>query len=429
MIKHEGEITEKLILEIIAKYESENLERFKKLSDYYQNKNAILKREKADGEANNPVCNNYAGYITDMSVGYFIGRPVTYSGKEEMLEVIQDILNYNDEQDINSEIAQEVSIKGWGYEIVYLDGTDLDDKGIPRLRFNFCEPDNMVCVYDYGIAPEMVFSLRWYNKKETRIIELYTRDRVLKYNQNGKKLTLVEETEHFFGIVPVVEYRNNKEGLGDFEKILTLIDAYDKAESESINNLEYFADSYLYLVGMKETDQEDIEKMKKMRVLLLDEKGQAGFLTKEENSQETESITKRLNKDIHKFAMVPDLSDENFANNQSGIAMIYKLLGLEQLTVKKERKMKKALQRRLEIITNYLNIRGNHFDYRDITMNFVRNIPVDDKENVEIVQMLQGIISKKTALSKLKCIEDVSEELENIEEEKTTYQKRTDLDE
>ena len=123
--------------------------------------------------------------------------------------------------------------------------------------------------------------------------------------------------------------------------------------------------------------------------------------------------------------MVPDLSDEQFSNNASGIAMLYKLLGLEQLAVKKERKMKKALQRRLEIIVNYLNFKGANYDYKEIKMQFVRNIPVNDKENVEIAQILQGMISQKTAISYLKMIDDVNAELENIKNEKDAY---VDLD-
>ena len=123
--------------------------------------------------------------------------------------------------------------------------------------------------------------------------------------------------------------------------------------------------------------------------------------------------------------MVPDLSEEQFSNNASGIAMLYKLLGLEQLAVKKERKMKKALQRRLEIIVNYLNFRGSNYDYKEIKMQFVRNIPVNDKENVEIAQILQGMISQKTAISYLKMIDDVNAELENIKNEKDAY---VDLD-
>ena len=428
MYKTGEEISDKLILDFISLYEKDNKDKYKKMQDYYEGKSSILNRTMIDGnDVNNKVANNYAGYITDMATGYFIGRPVTYTSNEEndIMDIVQEIYNYNDEQEINAEVAKQTSIKGRCFEVVYLDESDLDENNMPRLRLGKVNAENMMAVYDYSISPEMTFAIRFYditvNKKKIRKIEVYTKTDIIFYEQNGSKLVEIEKKEHFFKIVPVIEYVNNEENQGDFEKVLSLIDAYDKAESDSINNLEYFANSYMYLVGMKGTDMNQIKEMKQLRVLLLDKEGEAGFLTKGENSAETENVSNRLKNDIHKFAMVPDLSDEQFASNASGIAMLYKLLGLEQLAVKKERKMKKALQRRLEIICNFLNFRCANYDYTKIQMKFLRNIPVNDKENAEIVQILQSIISKKTAISYLKMIDDVNAELENIEKEKDSY--------
>lgn len=436
MIRAEGEITPKLILKCITSYENKYKKDYERFQKYYENKNDILSRTTIEGnDINNKLANNYAGYITDMATGYFIGRPVNYSGstEDDLVKTVQGIYNYNDEQDTNNEIAKQFSIKGRCFEIVYLDATDMDDDQKPKLRFNKINADQMMAVYDYNICPEMYFAARWYDVqneagKSTTRVEVYTKDDIIYYEKKGNKLTEIERVQHFFKIVPVIEYLNNEEVQGDFEKVITLIDAYDKSGSDALNNLEYFANCYMYLVGMKDTDDGVIKEMKQMRVLLLDKAGEAGFLTKEENSQGTENMANRLKSDIHKFSMVPDLSDESFANNSSGIAMLYKLLGLEQLAVKKERKMKKALQRRLEIIVNYLNFRGADYDYRNVQMKFMRNIPVNDKENVEIVTLLQGIISKKSSLAHLKLIDDVNQELAYIEEEKKAYADRIDLD-
>ena len=433
MYKYEGDITDKVILDFISTYEKDTKQRYKKLQDYYIGNNAIFTRTMIQGnDINNKIANNYAGYITDIATGYFLGKPVNYSdvGQNKLLDVIQDIYNYNDEQDENVDISKECSIKGRCFEIIYLDETDLDENNNPKLRFNKINAENIFCVYDYNISPEIYFAVRFYDmkidKKNITKIEVYTKNEIVFYEKNGSTLTQTQRVEHFFKIVPIIEFINNEECLGDFEKVLSLIDSYDKAESDSINNLEYFANSYMYLVGMKQTDMDTINEMKQLRVLLLDEKGEAGFLTKEDNSVETQNIANRLKNDIHKFSLVPDMSDEHFSNNLSGIAMAYKLLGLEQLAVKKERKFKRALQRRLEIIVNYLNFRGSNYDYKDIQIKFNRNLPVDNKENVEIVQMLKGMISTKTALSNLKIIDDVNAELYNIEQEKEAYSNSLD---
>lgn len=431
MYRTEEEISEKLIIKMINRYERDHGKRFLKLQQYYENDTAILSRASiSDGKINNKLANAYSGYITDMATGYFIGKPVTYSAtNNDFMKEIQDLLDYTDEQEHNLEVAKQTSIKGRCFEIVYLDAKDFDKNKRPRLRVAKVQAEQMLCVYDYALSPEIRFAIRWYDyetgEKKIRKIEVYTASEIRYYTKNGSSLLLEDTVQHFFGMVPVIEFWNNEEKQGDFEKVITLIDAYDKAGSDSMNNLEYFANCYMYLVGMDETDESDIEKMRKLRVLLLKEKGEAGFLQKQSNFEETKYISERLDNDIHKFSMVPNLSDENFAGNSSGIAMLYKLLGLEQLAVKKERKFKKSLQRRLEIICRYLNFLGNNYDWRDIDIKFQRNLPVNDKENVEIVTMLQNIVSKQTALSHLKIIDNVQTELEKIEEEKAAY---VDLD-
>ena len=431
MYRTEEEISEKLIIKMINRYERDHGKRFLKLQQYYENDTAILSRASiSDGKINNKLANAYSGYITDMATGYFIGKPVTYSAtNNEFMKEIQDLLDYTDEQEHNLEVAKQTSIKGRCFEIVYLDAKDFDKNKRPRLRVAKVQAEQMLCVYDYALSPEIRFAIRWYDyetgEKKIRKIEVYTASEIRYYTKNGSSLLLEDTVQHFFGMVPVIEFWNNEEKQGDFEKVITLIDAYDKSGSDSMNNLEYFANCYMYLVGMDETDESDIEKMRKLRVLLLKEKGEAGFLQKQSNFEETKYISERLDNDIHKFSMVPNLSDENFAGNSSGIAMLYKLLGLEQLAVKKERKFKKSLQRRLEIICRYLNFLGNNYDWRDIDIKFQRNLPVNDKENVEIVTMLQNIVSKQTALSHLKIIDNVQTELEKIEEEKAAY---VDLD-
>lgn len=431
MYRTEEEISEKLIIKMINRYERDHGKRFLKLQQYYENDTAILSRASiSDGKINNKLANAYSGYITDMATGYFIGKPVTYSAtNNDFMKEIQDLLDYTDEQEHNLEVAKQTSIKGRCFEIVYLDAKDFDKNKRPRLRVAKVQAEQMLCVYDYALSPEIRFAIRWYDyetgEKKIRKIEVYTASEIRYYTKNGSSLLLEDTVQHFFGMVPVIEFWNNEEKQGDFEKVITLIDAYDKSGSDSMNNLEYFANCYMYLVGMDETDESDIEKMRKLRVLLLKEKGEAGFLQKQSNFEETKYISERLDNDIHKFSMVPNLSDENFAGNSSGIAMLYKLLGLEQLAVKKERKFKKSLQRRLEIICRYLNFLGNNYDWRDIDIKFQRNLPVNDKENVEIVTMLQNIVSKQTALSHLKIIDNVQTELEKIEEEKAAY---VDLD-
>lgn len=127
--------------------------------------------------------------------------------------------------------------------------------------------------------------------------------------------------------VPVIQYMNNEENMGDFERVLKLIDAYDLATSDEMNSLEYFADAYLVLSGFEAIEEEELKNMKENRVMVAREKGKADFLKKGSISGIHE-YTERLKKDIHSFSFVPNISDESFGTS-SGEALKFKLFGLE----------------------------------------------------------------------------------------------------
>ena len=84
----------------------------------------------------------------------------------------------------------------------------------------------------------------------------------------------MEINPHYFGLVPVVEYKNNEQCLGDYEQVISLIDAYDKLESDSLNDFEQFTDAYLILKGVA-ADEEELASMRQNRVLLMDEDSSA----------------------------------------------------------------------------------------------------------------------------------------------------------
>ena len=420
----EIEPTPEVINKLVEYHESNNLVRYKKLQNYYEGYNDILKRTKRDqSKPNNRLVSGYPSYIVDLMQGYFIGKPVTYtSSDKELIAEIQDIFNYNDEQDENSELAKMAGIKGKAYEIVYIDEE-------ARIRFNEVDADYIIMVYDTKINPESNFAIKINYEidinnldKGKRKITVYTKDMIYYYEEGDNGLILVDEEEHYFGEVPVIEFLNNDEGIGDFERVISLIDAYDKANSDTANDFEEFTDAFLYLVNLSGTEKEDIEKLKEDKVLLLDEKGQAGWLIKDINDTAIENYKKRLNDDIHKFAKIPDVTDEKFMGNTSGESMKYKLLPLDQVVAAKQRKFKRALQKRLELICSYLQWKtGKEYDYRDIDINFEINKPVNEKEMVEMAIQMMGITSLSTALAKIPGVDDVEMELAKIEEEKRMY--------
>lgn len=421
-LSEDTEITPDLI-KVLIDHHSKSLHRYEVLQNYYKGKTIIFDRKKDDHKANNKLVFDYAGYIIDVLQGLFVGKPISYTpaeGAEKYMEEMQKILDANDEQDENTELAKMMGINGRGYEIVYVN----ENK---EICFNEIKPQNMIFVYDNKIKPEPLFAIYLpdadtvgENKKQ--FIYAYTKKENIVYSTENGGMVEIERTPNIFGEVPVIEFMNNDEGIGDYERVLTLIDEVNVLQSDTSNDFEESTDAILLLYGMLNADADDIERIKKDRILLLDSmSGQsAGWLTKEINDTALQSYKKTLDEAIHKFAKVPNLSDENFAGNISGEAMKFKLFATNQIIAQKQRKFKTALTQRLYLITKVMQLKAQTTgDYKDIQVNFNENTPYNELDNANLVKtLIDAGASRQLAFSKLRGVDDVSRELELQDKQK-----------
>lgn len=415
-------ITRELIQKLIKEH-SEERTRILKMKNYYNGLNeGIDKRVYTDmNKPSNRLYSGYPSYITDNFVGYILGQPVTYkSDNEALLETLNLSFLYNDEIDNNTTLAQEQSICGYAYELLYID----EDSNV---RFKSVDTEDMIVVYENTLEEKELFAIRYVLDEDNKgTVYVYTKSNIEAYAiENNNLGNLIEEEcqENYFIDVPVCTYENNRQRIGDFEKVLSLIDAYDFANSDTANDFEYFTNALLVISGvtMDEKDEEGRPlNFKDNRVLnFVDNEGKAEYLIKNINDTALENYKNRINLDIHKFSNVIDISDKNFGNNLSGIAMKYKLLGMENIASIKESKFRKGLMKRIELLTHFLNLSINSdFTYTEITPVFTRNIPSNDVETVEMIKQLYGMISDKTLLSQLPFIEDVQAELDAIQKQK-----------
>ena len=412
------ELTDKVIKRLVENHRSQEFPRLKKLEDYYNANNEINRRLMKDpSKPNNKIANAYASYITDTLTGYFIGEPISYTSADEtLLQDLTMIFEYNDEADENAELAKNASIYGVAYEMLYLSEED------KMIRFKSLDPKTVIPIFDKTIEENLIAVIRYYDDydvvadKTFTIIEVIDNAYVRRYKLDNS-LSLLDEYQHYFSLVPVAIFKNNEEQSGDFENVISLIDAYDKMESDSLNDFEYFVDAYLALYGFT-ADAEDVAQMKENRVLLMDEGTSAEWLIKQTSDVYVENMKNRLDNDIHKFAKCPNMSDENFASNASGVAIKFKLLGTENLVAIKERKFKRGIQQRLELMSAINSILREGFDWRAIDIIFTRNIPSNDVDIANMVNSLKDLVSEETLLAQIPFVENVQNELERLKKER-----------
>ena len=212
-------LTPEVVRRIVEKHNGNDLPRMLKLENYYNAKNEILSRTMRDTtKPNNKIANSYASYITDTLVGYFVGKPISYSGNDtNVLNELQMIFEYNDEADENAELAKNASIYGVAYELLYMNEN--------VVRFKSLDPKECIPIFDDTLDNNLLAFIRYYDNydvvqdKTITIIEVITDKETVRYSTTSTlgNLTFIESYPHYFGMVPIAIYKNNEEESGDFE--------------------------------------------------------------------------------------------------------------------------------------------------------------------------------------------------------------------
>lgn len=418
-LSRETELTPDLLYKMISKYYSNVLPKLQKYKNYYDGTHAILRKSYADeSKPCNRVVTNYCADIVSSYCGY-IASPgyISYSSDND-IDSIMDCLRYNDYQDEDSDFLNAALIYGVAAELMYT-----DEQG--QVRFRLIEPTSCFGVYDDCLTQELTHFVRWYKANDWDNSDLYNVDvysdtSIKHYRMHGTQggLEFVSEEPHYFNQCPANIFYLDKDERSIFECIITLQDAYNELLSGEIDDFSAFCDAYLTLEGV-DAEEEDIAAMKANRVLILPSGATADWLTKNASDTQIENILKRVHDNIYRIAKCPDFSSETFVGGvSSGVAIRYRLTGCETKAAAIESNMKKALQRRIELIAGVASLTLGEEVYRDIQITFKRNIPEDYTSIVNIVNALKGTVSDETLLSMIPQVTDVKAELDRVQEQK-----------
>lgn len=385
--------------------------------DYYDGKHKILNKKYEDeSKACSNIVTNFCRIITQTYNGYIAGKPVSYSSNDDITD-IQEVINYNDDAAANIQWLLNALIYGVGYEIQWIDKN-------AQTRYAQVNPQNAFPIYDNSLDGELLYFVRWYDANsiddnEEMMVEVYsaTNKKVYKMRGIGGAMEFVSEEAHFFKDVPVsIFWLNEGSEENIFNCIMGLNDSYNELQSAEVDDFSAFCDAYLALTGM-DADKEEVAQMKSSRVLLLPEGGAASWLTKNASDTQVVNMLDNIKENIFKVSSCPDMADDNFMA-QSGAAIRYKLVQFENAASTIVTQFTKAIQRRIELICNVLNLKASDAVWRDIQINFIRNLPQDFTETIAIVNSLKGVVSDATLLAQLPFIDDVQAELEAVQKQK-----------
>ncbi|EOL45809.1 phage portal protein [Enterococcus caccae] len=421
-------------LELIAyviKEHKKDIPRLQMLFDYYDGKPHKIGKDVTDTPHDRgEVYVNNAKYVTDNMVGFTVGSPISYAAaKGKNIDPIIDAFNLMKIKKHDKELEKDLSVFGIGYELHYLSvkpGTALETV----LKITKIDPRGIILVVDDTVDNNKLFAVRFIEKFDLKgkrtgfMVEVYTSKFVIYYftkSLNMKDAVISKTKPHYYGDVPVVEYRNNEEKQGDYEQQLSQIDGYNKLQTDRIKDKENFVKAIMILYGFS-LPEEKPEEVNGSLVIqdapVKSEGASAEYLTNTFQESEVQVLAKALIDDFHKTSYVPDLNDEKFGGNISGEAMKYKLLGLLLALATKIGYFEDGLVQRLKLTENMLRVKAQKVDAEGAKITFKPNLPINRKDVIDQIKESQEFVPLLISLGWLDDIDDPKEAIELLNEQK-----------
>ena len=422
-----------LLKEMVTRFFDEQKPRLEILDSYSKGQNYTIlsgRRRIEDNKSDYRVTHNWGGYISSYITGYLMSVPITIGTKEPnddevvVLAVLNEVNDCNDIDALNFELGYDASRFGRAFELHYRN--ENGDKIV------LIDPQEIFVIRSSDVSKKIIGAVHVPIYNDEVYMTVYTDDYIIEYQPfkvGQYKFVEKSRRRHFYRLTPVVEWQNNRFRQGDFEPSIPLMDAYDSAQSDTANYMSDLNDALLVINGDLQSavlTVDDVKKMKEANMLVLesgiDASGKqtslsAEYIYKQYDVSGTEAYKTRLMNDIYKLSNVPNLDDDRFFSGQSGVALQYKMIGLEQMRSIKEAFFTKALRRRYKLIENIhseLSISG--VSAEELTFTFHANVPQDVWEEVDKYISAGGDISSTTLMELASFIEDVENEKERLSE-------------
>ena len=376
-----------------------------RLFDYYRGEQTVNKGETVRGRPDNRLRAPFPRYITEVHTGYFLGLPPTLAyGDAAAGGRFAELSRALNLPHLYFDLGRDLSVCGAGFALVWA-----ERDGVKVCR---CDPCDCFAIRSGEAGAPLLAAVRLFagGKGETRGV-LYTAERLIPFVWDRTGVTLGTAEENLLHTIPLLPFYNNCQGVGDFEMVTGLVDAYNLLLSGALDDMQSVTNAFLALYGMQGTTQKDIDQANRTRILSLSEGGRAEFVVKNLNHEALGQLEGNLRRSILQLSMTPDLCDEHFAGNASGIALQYKLWGIEQVRAAKERTFTDGLRGLLAVLTAGELLMGRNIDLTGGMATFYKNLSQDNSALAETLLSLSPVLSAQTILENLSWVTDVQEEL------------------
>ena len=384
-----GEVTRENICDILSKVLETHRKNALEIDRLYQifkgNQSIFGKTKTVREEINNRIVVNFANQIVTFKTGYLLGKPIQYVSRGEKTVELSDTVS-SEIDDLNRyasdcdkaakdiELAEWFHICGTSYRLIQSDGTA--DKDASPFEIHTLDPRTAFVVYSNEVGHKpMLGVLETLQNDGTKIYHCYSRNRYFKVSEPFVMPdSILDEQEHYYGRVPIIEYPANNARLGAFEIVLSLLDAINAAFSDLADGREQFINALLVIKGADITD-EQFNELRSQGGIKVPADGDVKYLVSELNqTQNGETINLMIDTMLEIVGM-PKRSGTNGGTSDNGIAVILRdgFADAEARASDTERIFKKSENELLRIALKICNaMRGMSLQLSSVEPHFTR---------------------------------------------------------
>jgi SPP1 family phage portal protein len=364
----ETEITKENICKVMDEafeVHLQNAREIEYLQNYEKGRQPILDRIKeVRPEINIKAVENHAHEITSFKVGYVFGSPITYvqrasvdsSGAKSTVDdaaigTLNEMMFEESKFSKDKHLGKDIAVCGIGYRIVLPKEEKTGVSAFDILRLN---PKSAFVVKANDIHKRKLIGASYVTTKDDVVkMGAYTKDAYYELEKNKAGFEVKSVTPHLLGVIPIIEYINDEERMGSFERVIPLLDALNTATSDRLNGLAQHIQAILWLNNVEINEKEAKDLKDKLGLQTKSEPGNpvtVQYLTATLDQTQTQTLIDYLYEQILQIAGVPGREQSTGGNTGQAILLSNgwqiaetQAKNVEQIFTESEREMLKVV--------------------------------------------------------------------------------------
>ena len=261
------------------------------LQKYEKGRQPILERVKeVRPEINYKISENHAAEITAFKVGYVFGSPISFvqrasndiaakegTADDKSIAALNEMMFEEGKAAQDQALGKDLAVSGVGYRIILPKRVKTGISIFDMLKLN---PMTTFVVRFNDIYKRAAVGVSYVKLEDGKVkLGAYTDKMYFDMESDGlTSFKIISSQPNPMGVIPIIEYKNDNERMGCFERVLPLLDALNTATSDRLNGLAQFVQSILWMNNC-EIDSEQMEQLKdKLGLLTKSEPGNPASL-------------------------------------------------------------------------------------------------------------------------------------------------------